>query len=61
MNDEVKMSLQLVNGILQYLGTKPFQEVFQLVNAIHDQVTPQIKVPQASPTDEAAKPVTDAA
>ena len=57
MNDQkVEVSLSLMNGILQYLGTKPFQEVFQVVNAIHDQVQPQIKVP-----DEAAKPVTDAA
>ncbi len=62
MNDQkVEVSLSLMNGILQYLGTKPFQEVFQLVNAIHEQVTPQIKVPQAPQTDEAAKPVTDAA
>jgi len=57
MNDQkVEVSLSLMNGILQYLGTKPFQEVFQVVNAIHDQVQPQIKV-----SDEAAKPVTDAA
>jgi hypothetical protein len=57
MNDQkVEVSLPLMNGVLQYLGTKPFQEVFQLVNAIHAEVQPQIMVP-----DEAAKPVTDAA
>ena len=57
MNDQkVEVSLSLMNGVLQYLGTKPFQEVFQVVNAIHEQVTPQIKI-----SDEAAKPVTDAA
>jgi hypothetical protein len=57
MNDQkVEISLSLANAVLQYLGKKPFEEVFQIVNAIHEQVTPQIKVP-----DEAAKPVTDAA
>jgi hypothetical protein len=63
MNDEVKMSLQLVNGILQYLGTRPYGEVFQIVNAIHAEVQPQIPMPaaMAAPSDEAAKPVTDAA
>ncbi len=61
MNDEVKMSLQLVNGILQYLGTRPYGEVFQIVNAIHGEVQPQIPMPDLAKTDEAAKPVTDAA
>jgi hypothetical protein len=61
MNEEVKMSLQLVNGILQYLGTRPYGEVFQVVNAIHAEVQPQIPMPDMAKTDEAAKPVTDAA
>lgn len=61
MNDEVKVSLQLVNGILQYLGTRPYGEVFQIVNAIHAEVQPQIPMPEVAKTDEAAKPVTDAA
>lgn len=61
MNDEVKVSLQLVNGILQYLGSRPYGEVFQIVNAIHAEVQPQIPMPEMAKTDEAAKPVTDAA
>lgn len=61
MNEEVKVSLQLINGILQYLGTKPYGEVFQIVNAIHGEVQPQIPMPEVAKTDEAAKPVTDAA
>ena len=60
-NEEVKVSLQLVNGILQYLGTRPYGEVFQIVNAIHGEVQPQIPMPEVAKTDEAAKPVTDAA
>ena len=61
MNEEVKVSLQLMNGVLQYLGTKPYGEVFQIVNAIHAEVQPQIPMPEVAKTDEAAKPVTDAA
>jgi hypothetical protein len=61
MNEDVKVSLQLMNGILQYLGTKPYGEVFQIVNAIHAEVQPQIPMPEMAKTDEAAKPVTDAA
>jgi hypothetical protein len=62
MNDQkVELSLSLINGILKYLATRPYGEVFQIVNAIHEQATPQIQVPQAPQTDEAAKPVTDAA
>ena len=61
MNDDVKVSLQLVNGILQYLGSRPYGEVFQIVNAIHAEVQPQIPMPEMAKTDEAAKPVTDAA
>ena len=61
MNDEVKVSMQLVNGILQYLGSRPYGEVFQIVNAIHGEVQPQIPMPEMAKTDEAAKPVTDAA
>ena len=61
MNDQkVEISLSLANAILQYMGKKPFEEVFQLVNAIHEQVTPQIKVP-APQSDEAGQPVADAA
>ena len=61
MNEDVKVSLQLMNGVLNYLGTKPYGEVFQIVNAIHGEVQPQIKMPDMASTDEAAKPVTDAA
>ena len=58
---EVSVSLPLINGIPQYLGTRPYGDVFQLVNAIHGEVQPQIPMPDVAKTDEAAKPVTDAA
>ena len=35
MNEEkVTLSLETVNNILSYLGTKPYQEVFSLINSI---------------------------
>ena len=52
----VALSFDLVNGILQYLATKPFQEVFQLVNAVQQQAQGQLDSP-----DEAAKAPSDAA
>jgi len=32
--NEIKLSTNLVNAILQYLGSRPYAEVFQLVEAI---------------------------
>lgn len=39
----VNLTVDLVNAILGYLGTKPFTEVAQLINAIQTQVAPQIQ------------------
>lgn len=44
-NQKVELNLNLVNGILQYLGSKPFNEVVDLINSIREQVTPQIQMP----------------
>ena len=32
--NEIKLSTNLVNAILQYLGKQPYADVFQLVEAI---------------------------
>jgi hypothetical protein len=62
MNEQkIELSLPLINGLLQYLGSRPYGEVFNLINAIHEQATPQIQVPQAPSTDEAYKAPTNAA
>jgi hypothetical protein len=53
MNDQkVEVSIGLINGILQYLGNRPFVEVAEVIAAIRDQVTPQIKVPEAAQAPE---------
>jgi hypothetical protein len=42
----ITLTLGLVNGILQYLGTRPYAEVFPLIQAIQEQATPQVPVPE---------------
>jgi len=49
-DQDVTLKLNLINGILGYLGTRPYQEVFALVQEIQAQAIPQINVTQ--PTDE---------
>ena len=39
--DKVELSIGLVNTILQYLSTKPFQEVAPLIDAIQKQAQAQ--------------------
>jgi len=39
--NEITLSTNLVNAILQYLGTKPYAEVFQLVEAIQKEAKTQ--------------------
>jgi hypothetical protein len=43
MNDQkIELSLALVNALMQYLGTRPYQDVFPLISAIQEQATPQM-------------------
>jgi hypothetical protein len=50
MNDktEIKLTLGLVNAVLQYLGTRPYAEVFPLVAEIQSQATPQVPMPEVA-------------
>ena len=53
MNDtKIELTLPLVNAVLQYLGTRPYQEVFPLVQAIQEQASPQLPVPDVTKADE---------
>jgi hypothetical protein len=53
MNDQtITLTLPLLNGVMQYLGTRPYSEVFQLVQAIQEQAAPQVKA--AEPEVESA-------
>jgi hypothetical protein len=42
--ENFNISLQLINQVLAYLGTRPYQEVFQLVEAIQAEAKNQQKV-----------------
>ena len=47
MNDQdVSLKISLVNGILNYLGTRPYVEVFQIVQELQAQVVPQVQAPK---------------
>lgn len=53
-DQKVTLPLGLVNAVLQYLGTRPYQEVFPLVQEIQAQVIPQLPVPEQKPADAPA-------
>ena len=48
--NEIKLKTDLVNAILQYLGSRPYVETFQLITAIHKEAEAQ------SATETQAKP-----
>lgn len=50
-NTPITLTLGLVNALLQYLGTRPYAEVFPLVQEVHAQAMPQVPTP-----DPAAEP-----
>lgn len=51
MPEKIELSVSVVNAILSYLGTQPYQNVAQLVNAIQQEASPQIPA-QAPASDE---------
>ncbi len=60
MNEQnISLSLGLVNGILQYLGTRPYAEVTNLIQAIQEQAIPQVQVPKEAMPEEVAAGGTD--
>ena len=52
--DEIKLSTNLVNAILQYLGSRPFTEVAGLIQEIQKQASAQGQEPVAAPEAPAA-------
>jgi hypothetical protein len=53
--DEIKLSTQLVNAILQYLGSKPFAEVAGLIQGVQQEAAKQGAQPVAAPEDKPAE------
>lgn len=52
MPDKIELSVNVVNAVLSYLGTQPYQSVAQLVNAIQQEAAPQIPVPAPASDEE---------
>lgn len=51
MNDQkIEVTLSLLNGVLAYLSKRPYEEVYPLIQAIQEQATSQIKVPEPQET-----------
>ena len=46
--NEVKLSTNLVNAILQYLGSRPYTEVFQVIEAIQKEAKEQNEAAQTA-------------
>jgi hypothetical protein len=49
----ITLSVQTINAVMAYLGTKPFQEVFQIIEAVQKEVNAQ----QPAPATTEASPV----
>ena len=48
MNDKkIELTLGLVNAVMQYLGTRPYAEVADMIQAIREQAIPQVPMPEA--------------
>lgn len=50
--EKIALSTSLVNAILQYLGSRPYAEVFQVVEAIQAEAKSQTENNTPLPADE---------
>lgn len=48
---KLSLTVDLVNGILQYLGTRPYVEVINIINELQKQASEQAGAP-TEPTQE---------
>lgn len=51
--DKITLSVQTVNMIMGYLGTKSYQEVFQIIEAVQKEVAAQQTPPEATSLQDA--------
>lgn len=49
--DKITLSIGLVNQVMGYLGTRPYQEVFQLVEGLQAEAKAQAPAGASAPTD----------
>jgi hypothetical protein len=49
--DKITLTTELINAIMQYLGSKPFAEVAGLISEVQKQASEQGAVPTELPKD----------
>jgi len=47
--EKITLSTQLVNAVMGYLGTRPYQEVFQLIEGLQNEAKSQVQAPVEEP------------
>ena len=52
MQPKVEITVELLNAVLNYLGTKPFMEVAGLINGIQEQARGQVPEAVEAPVEE---------
>ena len=52
MENEISLSVDLVNAILGYLGKQPYEQVFPLINAIQKEAEGQVPPAVEAPVEE---------
>lgn len=45
-DQDINLRLSLLNGVLNYLGTRPYGEVASIIQAIQEQAGPQVNMPE---------------
>jgi len=53
--DKLSLSINLVNQVMGYLGTRPYQEVFQLVEAMQAEAKAQATANPVSAPEQSAE------
>jgi len=49
--DKITFSTQLVNAVLGYLGARPYQEVFQLIEGLQNEAKSQVQAAVEEPKE----------
>ena len=42
--DKITISVQILNQVMGYLGSRPYQEMYQLITALQDEAKEQLAV-----------------
>jgi hypothetical protein len=47
--EKITLTTQLVNAVMGYLGTRPYQEVFQLIEGLQNEAKSQVQTSVEEP------------